>query len=156
MQTASKKAKYWRKKAKPFFWCQQPLKKAKFVKFGVKKANLATLSSAQCSYHSTIVPINHSITLHSPTGFCVRGKQMIACKQIWATMITTVRPRLSEYFVSSKNASLARYVENQNQTCSHGWHSGVIPPIFFELLQILLCQENFLLKNIIKTKVLIP
>jgi len=42
-----KKAKYWRKKAKKpnnFFWRQRPLKKAKFVKFGVKKVNLAILS----------------------------------------------------------------------------------------------------------------
>jgi len=30
-------------KSQTIFWCQRPVKKSKFVKFGVKKANLATL-----------------------------------------------------------------------------------------------------------------
>jgi len=56
------------------------------------------------------------------------------------------------YLVSSNNVGLARYLENRSQTCSHGGHSVEIL-IFFVLLQILFCQENFLLKNIIKTEV---
>jgi len=41
---------------------------------------------------------------------------------------------------------LARYPQNRNQTCIHGGHSGAIPLTYFVLLQILFCQENFLLK----------
>ena len=41
------------------------------------------------------------------------------------------------YFVSSNNVGLARYPKNQNQTCSHGEHSGAIPPKFFVPFQIL-------------------
>jgi len=48
------------------------------------------------------------------------------------------------------------YLENQNQACSNGGHSEAISPNFSVLLQILLCQENFLLTNIIKTEVLAP
>ena len=55
-QLPPKKVKYWKEKAKnpnSFFWRQLPLKKAKFTKFGVKKANLATLFSIKgCRRHS--------------------------------------------------------------------------------------------------------
>jgi len=64
--------------------------------------------------------------------------------------VTTVRPRLSN------NVGLARYPENQNQACSHGGIRGQSPLNLFKLLQILFCQENFFLKNIIKTEVLTP
>jgi len=72
--------------------------------------------------------------------------------------VTTVRRRLSEllYFVSSNNVGLARYPENRNQACSHGGIRGQCPLDLFKLLQILFCQENFLLKNMIKTEVLTP
>ena len=43
--SCSKIAKYWREKAKRFFWRQMSLKEVKFVKFAFKKANLATLGS---------------------------------------------------------------------------------------------------------------
>jgi len=60
----------------------------------------------------------------------------------------------TNYFVLSKNVGLARYPENRNRTCSHVGQSGAILPEFFVLLHILFCQENFLLKDIIKTFVL--
>ena len=43
-----------------------------------------------------------------------------------------------------------------NQTCRHVGHSGAILLKFFVLLQILFCQENFLLKTIIKIEVETP
>jgi len=42
-QLPPKKPNVEKKKPNSFFWRQLPLKKAKFTKFGVKKANLATL-----------------------------------------------------------------------------------------------------------------
>jgi len=60
------------------------------------------------------------------------------------------------YFVLSNNVGLARLPENRNQTCSHRGIRGQSPRNLFKLLQILFCQENFLLKNIIKTYVLTP
>jgi len=48
VRTVSKKAKYCKEKAKKpnnYFLTPTAFKKAKFVKFGVKKANLATMLS---------------------------------------------------------------------------------------------------------------
>ena len=59
------------------------------------------------------------------------------------------------YFVLSNNVGLARYPENRNQTCSHGGIRGKSSLNFFEL-QLLFCQENYLLKTIIKTEVETP
>jgi len=58
-------------------------------------------------------------------------------------------------FVSSDNVGLARYPGNRNQTCSHGGHSGAIPPKFHCAPNFVL-PRIFLLKNIAKTEVLTP
>jgi len=51
---------------------------------------------------------------------------------------------------------VAKYPKNRNQACSHGGIRGWSPQNLFKFLQTLFCQKIFLLKNIIKTKVLAP